>query len=60
MTHANNVEQRFQQLPFTKTGDQLTISAPGNPNYTVPGHYLLFVFNEKGVPAVARIIKILR
>lgn len=60
VTHANNVEQRFQQLPFTKNGDQLTISAPGNPNYTVPGYYSLFVFNEEGVPAVAKIIKILR
>lgn len=57
-THNNNLEQRFQPLPFTQNGQTLQITAPTNVNYTVPGYYMLFVFNRQGVPSVAKIIKI--
>jgi hypothetical protein len=60
VTHSNNMEQSFQQLTFSQSGQVLTINSPGNPNYTVTGFYLLFVFNNAGVPSVAKIIKIIR
>jgi hypothetical protein len=59
-THANNMEQRFQRLAFTQSGTSLTITSPINPNYTLPGYYLLFVFDSNGSPSVARTIKITR
>lgn len=60
VTHSNNMEQGFQQLTFTQSGQVLTINSPRNPNYTVTGFYLLFVFDNAGVPSVAKIIKIVR
>lgn len=58
VTHANNVEQRFQDLAFTQAGQNLQITSPANPTYTIPGYYLLFVINNNGVPSVAKIIKL--
>lgn len=60
VTHSNNMEQSFQELPFTQTGSSLAVTTPRNPNYTVPGYYMLFVFNANGVPSTAKIIKIIR
>lgn len=60
VTHSHNMEQSFQQLTFSQAGEDLTVSSPRNPNYTVPGFYLLFVFNSQGVPSVAKTIKIVR
>jgi len=57
-THGANLEQTFQKLLFVQDGATLTITSPTNPNYTVPGDYLLFVFNENGVPSEAKIIRI--
>jgi hypothetical protein len=57
-THAFDMNQRFQRLQFTRGTDVLTITAPADPNRTPPGHYMLFVVNEAGVPSVAKIIAI--
>ena len=58
VTHSNNPDQNFQQLGFTQAGQTLTINAPGNPYVTVPGYYMLFVFNTNGVPSVAKILRV--
>ena len=47
------MNQRFQRLQFTRGNGTLSIAAPADPNRTPPGHYLLFVLNETGVPSVA-------
>ncbi|MBK8210767.1 MAG: DUF1929 domain-containing protein [Rhodospirillales bacterium] len=60
VTHSNNMEQSFQDLTFVQSGQSLAITPPRNPNYTVPGFYMLFVINNQGVPSVAKIIKIVR
>jgi hypothetical protein len=60
VTHSNNMEQSFQELPVRQEGANLYVTTPRNPNYTVPGFYMLFVFNTDGVPSVAKIIKIMR
>ena len=45
-------------LSFTQSGSTLTIQAPSNGNYAPPGHYMLFILNANGVPAVAPIIAV--
>ena len=57
-THAFDMHQRFQRLQFTRGSGALTITAPADPNRTPPGHYMLFVVNEAGVPSLASIIAI--
>ncbi len=58
VTHAFDMNQRFQWLSFTREADRLTILAPADPNRTPPGHYMLFILNGSGVPSVARIVRI--
>ncbi len=61
-THAFNPDQRFLQfLPgsgFTQTGQILAVQLPANVNVLIPGYYLLFVFNQAGVPSVAKIVHV--
>ena len=57
-THAFDMNQRFQRLQFTRGTGALTITAPADPNRTPPGHYMLFVVNEAGVPSLASLIAI--
>ncbi|MEO6056866.1 MAG: galactose oxidase-like domain-containing protein [Gemmatimonadales bacterium] len=58
VTHAFDMNQRFQRLAFTRQSDALTVSAPSDARRTPPGHYLLFILNGDGVPSVAKIIRI--
>jgi PKD repeat protein len=57
-THAFDENQRFQWLSFTRRTADLIISAPTEPNRAPPGHYLLFLLNQEGVPSVGRILRI--
>jgi hypothetical protein len=50
--------QRFNRLAFTAEATKLRVTAPANANVCPPGHYLLFVLNDDGVPSVAQIIRI--
>lgn len=58
MTHAFDMNQRFQWLPFSRSAESLTIAAPDNRNLTPPGHYMLFILNSSGVPSVAKIVRV--
>jgi hypothetical protein len=59
-THATNVEQRFLDMTSTlqQNGQQLSVTLPANANVLLPGYYLVFAFNQAGVPSVARQILI--
>jgi hypothetical protein len=58
-THVKNTDQRFLQPGFTQAGQTLTITLPTtSANVVVPGYWMLFVFNQAGVPSTARIIKV--
>jgi hypothetical protein len=57
-THSNNSDQRFFTLPFTQTGQDLTANLPSDPTVLVPGYYMLFAFNQAGVPSIATILSI--
>ncbi len=58
VTHANDMNQRFQYLNFTTGAGKLTVSAPANANLAPPGDYMLFVLDTNGVPSVAEMIRI--
>jgi hypothetical protein len=58
VTHAFNMNQRYQRLNFTRDATGLTVTAPTNRRVTPPGHYMLFILNGAGVPSVAQIVQI--
>jgi hypothetical protein len=59
VTHAFDPSQRFLQLGFTQSGQTLTVTLPTkNRNVVVPGYYMLFAFDQAGVPSVAKIVRI--
>jgi galactose oxidase len=52
------MNQRFNELSFTRVTGGLRVTAPGTRNLAPPGHYLMFVLNGNGVPSVAKVIRI--
>jgi hypothetical protein len=58
VTHAFDQNQRFIPLNFSRVGNELRARAPANGNIAPPGHYMLFIVSEQGVPSVAKIIRI--
>ncbi len=58
VTHAFDMNQRYQALAFTKDATGLTVTAPVDRKVTPPGHYMLFILNGAGVPSIARIVQV--
>ncbi|MGH3869405.1 MAG: galactose oxidase-like domain-containing protein [Pseudonocardiaceae bacterium] len=58
VTHAFNQNQRINFLQFSRGQDSLTINAPERAEICPPGHYMLFVISQAGVPSLARIVQI--
>ena len=58
VTHAFDQNQRFVPLDFSPAGNGLSVTAPANGNIAPPGHYMLFIVNNNGVPSMAKIIRI--
>ncbi|MDO4905704.1 MAG: galactose oxidase early set domain-containing protein [Lautropia sp.] len=58
VTHAFDMEQRYQQVDFKVNGNALEIQLPANKYLTPPGYYMVFAFNKAGVPSKARMIRI--
>jgi PKD repeat protein len=57
-THAFDMNQRLQWLSFSRQSGALSITAPTSRNVTPPGHYMLFLLDENGVPSVAKIVQV--
>ncbi len=61
-THGFNMDQRFVELPFTRTavagGYTLSVQAPTRAGEATPGYYMLFVMDDAGVPSVAKILRL--
>jgi hypothetical protein len=57
-THSFDADQRLIKLAFTRGSERLSIQAPPSGMFAPPGHYMLFILNDSGVPSVARIIKL--
>ena len=45
-------------LSFTADATGLTVTAPTRRTFAPPGHYMLFILNDAGVPSVAKIVRI--
>jgi hypothetical protein len=58
VTHSYDFEQRFLELPFTQDGTRLKIKLNESANVVPPGHYMVFAFDDAGVPSVAKIVRI--
>ncbi|MEP7189466.1 MAG: carboxypeptidase regulatory-like domain-containing protein, partial [Roseiflexaceae bacterium] len=58
VTHAFNHNQRYVPLTFSQAGNTLTATAPPNANYAPPGFYMLVVKDSKGVPSVAKFVRV--
>jgi hypothetical protein len=58
VTHSCNQNQLLNFLEFRQEASKVIIQAPASPNAAPPGHYMLFVLNEQGVPSIANITRI--
>ena len=46
-------------LSFSVSGaSSITVSAPATASLAPPGYYLLFIVDSRGVPSIAKIIRI--
>jgi hypothetical protein len=51
--------QRLLDLRIKRVdGDDMTLRSPEDPNVAPPGYYMLFILNEKGVPSIARMVRL--
>ena len=58
VTHSFDMGQRFLELDFTQSGNELTINTPESANIAPPGFYMMFAIDEHGVPSEAKIFQI--
>ena len=58
VTHSFDQNQRLSTLSFTKGEGEITVTAPANANICPPGHYMLFLVDNQGVPSVGHIARI--
>jgi hypothetical protein len=53
------MDQRYVGLAIDeRDGDRLIVRAPRDGTYAPPGHYLLFIVDDDGVPSVASMVRI--
>ncbi|MEA3130977.1 MAG: galactose oxidase, partial [Paraburkholderia sp.] len=58
-THSVNNEQRRVPVSFTVgTAGEYLVTIPSDPGVVIPGYYMLFALNAKGVPSVSRTLRI--
>lgn len=58
VTHSIDMNQNVLELGFTKSGSNLNVSTPTNPNFAPPGYYMVFILDGNGVPSVAKIVRL--
>lgn len=58
VTHSFDENQRCLFLAFTVAANGLEVTAPASANECPPGHYMLFIVNQAGVPAEATIVQL--
>ena len=58
VTHSFDQNQRLNTLGFTKDEEEIAVTAPANANICPPGHYMLFLVNDQGVPSIGHIARI--
>jgi galactose oxidase len=59
VTHSYNENQRAMRLNFSGSGTSaITVVAPARAALAPPGYYLMFILDNRGVPSVAKIVRI--
>jgi PKD repeat protein len=58
VTHAFDMNTRLLWLGFSRHTGALTLTAPASGAQAPPGHYMLFLVNQNGVPSVGKIVKV--
>jgi hypothetical protein len=58
-THSLNFDQRFMELPFTASGGRLSATLPANVGDLSPGFWMVFAIDDRGVPSVASILRVM-
>jgi len=58
VTHSWNMEQRFADLPFNAEGGTLNVQIPARASDVPPGMWMVFVFDDAGVPSVAKMVRV--
>ncbi|MDQ3804269.1 MAG: DUF1929 domain-containing protein [Acidobacteriota bacterium] len=59
VTHSFDQNQRFNELAIvSRVAGGLNLRAPADGNVCPPGHYMLFLLNDQGVPSVASIVQV--
>ena len=59
MTHSFDMHQRYIELQFSEAGTgMLKAVAPPDEHVAPPGHYMLFLISEDGVPSVAKFVRL--
>ncbi len=58
VTHSFDMDQRFVELSFERTGGQINARLPVHAADTTPGFYHLFVLNPAGVPSLSHVLRI--
>jgi hypothetical protein len=57
-THTVDMNQRYVEVPFTRSGSTLNVQTPSNANVMPPGYYMLVIKNGEGVPSVATNVRV--
>ncbi|MFG1811215.1 galactose oxidase-like domain-containing protein [Streptomyces sp. NPDC049040] len=58
-THSVDTSQRHLDLQITsRSGNHLELKAPPSAKAAPPGYYMLFLLDDKGVPSVAKWVKL--
>ena len=58
VTHAFDQNQRIAKLNFVVSSGELDILAPIMATIAPPGHYMLFIIDQAGVPSIANIVQL--
>ncbi len=59
VTHSWNMDQRFVDLPFTAgPNGSLSVQVPARASDVPPGMWMMFVFDDAGVPSVAKMVRV--
>ncbi|WP_167784884.1 galactose oxidase-like domain-containing protein [Ramlibacter rhizophilus] len=58
VTHSVDMNQRLNVLGFSPGQGLLEVTAPASGNIAPPGHYLLFLVDQNGVPSLGRVVQL--
>ncbi len=57
-THADDFDQRYVDLTFTRGAGTIQATAPANGSQAPPGYYMLVIVNSNGVPSVMPFVQL--